>query len=169
VLRDVKASCGCTIPTWPRASLKPGEEGVIEIRFSSAGKEGKQDKTVTVISNAEPKAVVLHIKGEVERGPAARIQFEEVMWYYSRNNSPKKLKKIFTFTNTGDAPLSILSYETNCECLKAELPAQQIAPGAKGEIKTSILTKGCPCEGTVVFFVKTNGFPDEAGITIMPQ
>lgn len=169
VLKDVKASCGCTIPEWPRGPISPGAEGIIKVTFNSAGKSGTQDKTITVLSNAEPSAVVLHIKGDVDMGPMPRIQLNDVIWTYVKKDAPKKLKKVFTFTNKGDAPLTIRSYQTNCDCLTAQIPAKPVAPGETGEIPVTLLTKGCTCEGTIVFIVNTNGFPEEAGITIMPQ
>lgn len=52
ILSNVLTTCGCTATSWPRDPLAPGEEGEIAVSFNSAGKMGKQNKVVTVVSNA---------------------------------------------------------------------------------------------------------------------
>jgi hypothetical protein len=67
-ISEVKASCGCTVPSWPKNPLKPGESGIIDVKFNTAGKMGKQKKSVTVYSNVgEPpnNFTVLYLEGEV--------------------------------------------------------------------------------------------------------
>tara|TARA_B100000900_G_C20502496_1_gene684381 strand:+ start:733 stop:1137 length:405 start_codon:yes stop_codon:yes gene_type:complete len=52
ILQDVKTTCGCTVPEWPRTPLPPGETAELRVKFNSAGKVGIQNKVITVISNA---------------------------------------------------------------------------------------------------------------------
>lgn len=52
VLSNVLTTCGCTATSWPREPIAPGEGGEIAVSFNSAGKMGKQNKVVTVVSNA---------------------------------------------------------------------------------------------------------------------
>ncbi|MBT5508064.1 MAG: DUF1573 domain-containing protein [Flammeovirgaceae bacterium] len=52
VLQDVKTTCGCTVPEWPRSPLAPGATAELKVKFNSAGKIGIQNKVITVISNA---------------------------------------------------------------------------------------------------------------------
>tara|TARA_A100001011_G_C13955151_1_gene692923 strand:- start:47 stop:451 length:405 start_codon:yes stop_codon:yes gene_type:complete len=52
ILQDVKTTCGCTVPEWPRAPLPPGATAELKVKFNSAGKIGIQNKVITVISNA---------------------------------------------------------------------------------------------------------------------
>lgn len=65
VINNVRTSCGCTVGTFPRESIKPGEKGKIEIVFDSKGKKGFQNKTATVVANTQPNNTVLYIKGVV--------------------------------------------------------------------------------------------------------
>ena len=59
IITNVEVTCGCTTPKgWPRDPLAPGEKGEILISFNSAGKFGKQNKVVTVISNAANPEVI---------------------------------------------------------------------------------------------------------------
>jgi hypothetical protein len=59
------ASCGCTTPTWPKAPVKPGEGGIIHVKFDSKGKMGLQDKLITITANTNPADNHVHLIGEV--------------------------------------------------------------------------------------------------------
>lgn len=65
IITDAKGSCGCTVPNYPTKPIAPGEEGLIDVSFDSAGKTGKQNKTVTLLTNCEPSTKILTIMGEV--------------------------------------------------------------------------------------------------------
>ena len=65
IISNATATCGCTVPEYPKTPVKPGEEGVISVVFDSHNKVGMQDKAVTITSNANPEAEQLHLVGEV--------------------------------------------------------------------------------------------------------
>ncbi len=53
IITNVTVTCGCTVPKgWPRDPVTSGGKGEIVVAFNSTGKLNKQDKVVTVISNA---------------------------------------------------------------------------------------------------------------------
>ena len=53
LITNVQVTCGCTTPKgWARDPISPGKSGEITIAFNSLGKFGRQNKVVTVISNA---------------------------------------------------------------------------------------------------------------------
>lgn len=52
ILSDVRTTCGCTAPEWPREPVVPGGKSKIKVVFNSAGKMGMQNKVITVMSNA---------------------------------------------------------------------------------------------------------------------
>ena len=56
VITGVEATCGCTVPTWSREPLKPGD---------ASGRNGEQRKQVTVKSNASNDVVRLTIRAKV--------------------------------------------------------------------------------------------------------
>ena len=64
-INHAKGSCGCTVPKWPQEPILPGGSGEIHVVFNSAGKSGRQSKTVTLTTNVGDAAVVLTLKGEV--------------------------------------------------------------------------------------------------------
>jgi hypothetical protein len=65
IISAAKGSCGCTVPEWPKTPIAKGEEATIKVTFNSAGKSGKQNKTVTLVTNAIPNTKVLTINGNV--------------------------------------------------------------------------------------------------------
>ncbi len=65
IINNVTASCGCTIPQWPRDPIGPDESNVIKVRFNSKGKRGPQSKTVTVYANTDPAYSEIHFTASV--------------------------------------------------------------------------------------------------------
>ena len=65
LISAAKGSCGCTVPEWPKTPIAKGEEAAIKVTFNSAGRSGKQNKTVTLVTNAIPNTKVLTINGNV--------------------------------------------------------------------------------------------------------
>ncbi|MCF0198715.1 MAG: DUF1573 domain-containing protein [Bacteroidaceae bacterium] len=64
VINQAFASCGCTVPNYPKAPIKPGERGAIDVTYNGSGKfPGKFAKTITVRSNARNEIVRLTISG----------------------------------------------------------------------------------------------------------
>jgi hypothetical protein len=64
VVNRVRSSCGCTIPSWPRNPIEPGEEGEIQVKYNTALR-GSFMKSVYVYSTAANSPVKLTIKGKV--------------------------------------------------------------------------------------------------------
>ena len=63
-LSQPRSSCGCTVPSYPKEPIMPGQSGKISITFD-AEKAGEFNKQVTIISNAENSPETLVIKGVV--------------------------------------------------------------------------------------------------------
>ena len=65
IIKDARASCGCTIPTWPKTPIKPGESAAIKVIFDSKTKMGLQDKQIVITANTNPAQNMVHLIGEV--------------------------------------------------------------------------------------------------------
>ncbi|HZX73526.1 MAG TPA: DUF1573 domain-containing protein [Cyclobacteriaceae bacterium] len=53
IITNVQVTCGCTTPKgWPRDPIAAGAKGEVTIAFNSTGKLGKQNKVITIMSNA---------------------------------------------------------------------------------------------------------------------
>jgi len=66
MISDVIPTCGCTIPTFSKAPIKPGEQGEITVEFDSANRKGQQKKNIIVVSNADREKVSIGFTAEVE-------------------------------------------------------------------------------------------------------
>ena len=74
IIKDVKSTCGCTVPSWPKEPIAPGKTGKIEVKYNM--NPGPIRKTITVQSNAtnHPDGVVaLKLKGEVVKKEETNI------------------------------------------------------------------------------------------------
>lgn len=63
MITQAKGSCGCTVPSYPKEPIAPGQTGIIKAQFNAAS-VGVFNKTVTITANTGQPAV-LTIKGEV--------------------------------------------------------------------------------------------------------
>jgi hypothetical protein len=72
LLTNVRASCGCTTPTWPKSPIKKGKTGTIVVKYNTKIK-GSFTKTIRVYSNAKTSPVTLKITGTVKNQVVADI------------------------------------------------------------------------------------------------
>ncbi|MCR5589394.1 MAG: DUF1573 domain-containing protein [Bacteroidales bacterium] len=71
ILQNVKASCGCTTPSYTQKPVMPGQSGVITVKYNT-NNVGSFSKTVTVTSNAvDNPRVTLRISGTVAQPEGA--------------------------------------------------------------------------------------------------
>ncbi|MCM1531776.1 MAG: DUF1573 domain-containing protein [Bacteroides sp.] len=64
ILSDVRSSCGCTVPSWPREPIMPGKKSAIKVHYDT-NRIGGISKSITVSTNGNPDRVVLSIRGTV--------------------------------------------------------------------------------------------------------
>lgn len=69
IVQSVQPSCGCTAPDWSKEPIPVGKEGFVKVEFDSNGKQGIQNKIVTVVANTWPKQMVLRFKAQVNPKP----------------------------------------------------------------------------------------------------
>lgn len=67
IITSAKATCGCTVPTWPKEALKPGDSSELTFTFNSRGRSGKQTKSITLQTNTDKVTEVLRISGMVNK------------------------------------------------------------------------------------------------------
>lgn len=67
LITNASGSCGCTVPEYSKEPVPPGKSGTVNVIFDSSGKEGHQDKTVTIVANTLPNSKVIRITGEVKK------------------------------------------------------------------------------------------------------
>jgi hypothetical protein len=66
ILTDVKASCGCTTPDWPKEPILPGQTSKIKVEYNTQGRPGEFTKSITITSNIDDgQPRMIYIKGKV--------------------------------------------------------------------------------------------------------
>ncbi len=66
IITNAIATCGCTVPEYPKEPIAPGKNGIIHVVFNSAGKNGMQNKIITITANTVPSATTLNLIGDVK-------------------------------------------------------------------------------------------------------
>ena len=64
IISNARGSCGCTVPTWPREPILPGESSEIKIRYDTK-RVGPINKTVKLTTNDAIGTHTLRLKGKV--------------------------------------------------------------------------------------------------------
>jgi hypothetical protein len=65
-LAEVKASCGCTTPSWTKTPIEPGKTGEVVAAYNPKGHAGSFEKTLIIRATEIPEPVKVTIKGIVE-------------------------------------------------------------------------------------------------------
>ena len=66
VINQAIATCGCTVPSYTKTPIKPGEKGEIKVTYNGAGKfPGHFKKSITVRTNGAVEMTRLYIEGDM--------------------------------------------------------------------------------------------------------
>ncbi len=87
----------------------------------------------------------------------ARVEFKAKQHDFGTvSEDGPKVTCEFEFTNTGDAPLVIISAKASCGCTKPSYPTEPIAPGQKSKITVQFNSKNQLGEVHKSVTVRTN-------------
>lgn len=64
VIKNARGSCGCTVPTWPKEPIAPGQSSTIEVRYDTK-RPGAINKSITITTNEGSENHVLQVVGTV--------------------------------------------------------------------------------------------------------
>lgn len=148
IIAGVQASCGCTTPDWTKAPVLPGKMGVVKAMYSSAGRPGIFNKTITVTSNAATPSAVLSIKGNVLN----KEEFRKALTPAQLAASPQAVAPLpvhnfgrvevgqqpvarFIVKNTGKQDLVPGTISSACFCIGYKTPPAPIKPGQSGTLE----------------------------------
>ena len=99
---------------------------------------------------------VLFVSG-VYAQKTAKISFLETTHNFgSFSEKLGSVSCVFSFVNTGDAPLIITRATASCGCTRPEFPMQPVAPGDSGQIKVTYNAVGLKAVHVPFFEVYTN-------------
>lgn len=67
IINKAMATCGCTVPSFTKTPIQPGEKGQIKVTYDGRGVfPGHFKKTISVFTNGEPSTVRVFIQGEMK-------------------------------------------------------------------------------------------------------
>ena len=145
VISHVQASCGCTTPDWSKDPVLPGKTGFVKAAYSSAGRPGAFNKTITVTSNAATPSKVLTIKGVVEDKPivysaeelakSPKLVLEKSEHQFGTMEMGQKRTAKFTVKNTGKTDLEITGIKAPCQCVDFKTSEAKIKPGKSATLE----------------------------------
>ncbi len=75
-------------------------------------------------------------------GQEAELRFDKKLQKFPDTEEGVVLEHLFSFQNTGDAPLIFKDYKVTCPCTKVVFPNEPIPPGKSGVVKVTFDTKG---------------------------
>lgn len=64
VITNATSTCGCTVPTWTKEPIAPGESGEMLVKFNGTG-QNQVTKTVTLTANTQAGQEQIKIKAFV--------------------------------------------------------------------------------------------------------
>ena len=143
ILKNVRASCGCTTPSWSKKPVLPGHKGFISAIYNPAHRPGKFNKTVTITSNCKPATIKLTIKGDVIPKPKTledKFPYKIGDLRFAAKNvsfmriTPKQSKtNTIGIVNTSDKPSKLTFVNVPKHLIMKTIPAV-IAPKQEGRI-----------------------------------
>jgi hypothetical protein len=116
IISNVKASCGCTTPDWTKDPVLPGKTGFIRAVYSTTGRPGVFNKSLTITANTEPATTTLFINGTVTPKPktpeeeypkmTGSIRYSSDVLDFGRITTKDTISKSFVLYNAGATPVT---------------------------------------------------------------
>ena len=108
--------------------------------------------------------VLVGMTAFAQTGP--KIEFkEETINYGEVEKGKDDGLRIFEFTNTGDAPLTITNAKSSCGCTVPAWPKEPIAPGKTGQIKVQYNMNPGPISKTIT--IESNAVNQKNGMVAL--
>ena len=147
-LERVKASCGCTTPSYTKEEVKPGATGEIKVKYNSA-RVGPFTKSITVTYEAGARPIVLYIKGDVKntapqtdlvyKRPMGNLAFDELVRNFGTLDSDKEKSVVFKLRNNGALPIKIGIDAQKYPEFDFAISTPEIIPGATSTISVKAI------------------------------
>lgn len=143
IIKDVRATCGCTSVEWPKGEVAPGDTAVIHFMFDPSGRPGKIYKAIKVYLSGVDGPVRLNVKGVVKASESTLqhryphetgdLRFENMKFMADR--FVKGMRRLFGtgVYNQGDVPLSPV-ITSDSKALNITMTPQTLNPGEGGTI-----------------------------------
>lgn len=178
VLSNVRASCGCTTPKWPRQPIEPGQTGEITVTYNPNGRPGRFTKTVTITSNATEPTTRVTIKGEVIPKPAKPVdnypvkmgelslKSKEVNFGKVNDHATKTSEIEYANQTDHEITVAIVPAKGQEKYLDAIVTLANVKPNETGKVQIALTTEGANIYGPVdgSFAVVVNGKQEQSEV-----
>lgn len=149
VLTNVTTSCACSVASWTKTPIAPGEKGTVKASFDAKAL-GHFDKTIGIYSNAQPSLVYLKFTGEVVKEvtdfakthPFAigSIRLNRTEFAFPDAHRGEEPTITFSVVNLSDRPYEPVLMHLP-PYLKMKKTPDVLLKGKKGTIKLTLDTK----------------------------
>lgn len=146
IINKVKASCGCTSPTWTEKPIMPGQKGYVSAVFDPRNRPGNFNKSIYVETNTEKAKIVLRITGEVQArektvndyypkqlSDQSQLRLETNHFAFVTVYNDQIKKDTLKIYNSSDSDMKI-TFKNIPEYLKLEAKPAVLKAGEKGYI-----------------------------------
>ena len=147
LISEVKASCGCTTPSWSREAVAPGDTGVVVAQYNPQNRPGTFRKSINVTTNAEPAIRVLSIKGVVNPKPKTplddyptamgklRVKYQSLNMAKVLTKEP--ITKSFEMYNDGSDAILFSAINVTPPHITVDIEPKELLPRQKGFIRVT--------------------------------
>jgi hypothetical protein len=88
-IKEITTSCGCTSTSLEKKTYAPGESGVLHVVFNSAGRTGRQSKTVRVMTD-DPKEKPVSLSLNIGLSPSYVVAPRLLHWKHAEGAMTKQ-------------------------------------------------------------------------------
>jgi hypothetical protein len=151
-IENVRTSCGCTTAGLNKTDYAPGESGEIEAKFTFSGRTGKQEKTITVDTSANPQQPAI-LKLHVYIEETVKVEPEVVLWRVGEQPNPKSIH----IAIADDTLVKIVSVTSDNPALKVKLTELK----AGKEYEAQIIPDSVAYPAAATLMIRTDYPPDD--------
>ena len=136
------------------------EDSLLAVKSAVENKvEKKSTENSQEVEETEIPITKKPIKVKAKSYKTAKIEFEELYWDFGEITEGDIVEKKFKFTNTGKAPLKIISTSATCGCTRPSFPFLDIAPGESHFIGVTYNSVGKAGEQNPEVTIESNSNP----------
>ncbi|HAF31286.1 MAG TPA: DUF1573 domain-containing protein [Bacteroidales bacterium] len=143
IINNVKASCGCTSPTWTEKPIMPGQKGFVSAVYDPRNRPGNFNKSIFVETNTTKGKDILRITGEVQAREKTiedyypktlgDLRLETNHFAFIKVYSNQIKKDTLKIYNSSNSEMKV-TFSNLPDYLKFDVVPSVLKPGAKGYI-----------------------------------
>lgn len=133
---------------------RAAEKRIAELESRLSQVEGNKGNTPTTTPQATPTA-----PEEKPEGPLPVAQFTSIDHDFGTINEGQKVKHVYKFKNTGEAPLIIQNAQPSCGCTAPNWSREPIPVGGEGFVEAEFDSQGKPGVQNKTITVTANTWP----------